>query len=160
MDHLRLLITIDESVEDCLEQIGLTVQHAKAALREAAAFGDCLQGELGLRLCDDAAIHEVNVEFLQHDYPTDVISFPYQCDPPQVEGELIVSVSTAMAVCGEHGLTAAQETLLYIVHGALHLVGLDDTNNETRAEMRAAEKAVMRTIGIDLDAMMLGESAP
>ncbi|MEM6366076.1 MAG: rRNA maturation RNase YbeY, partial [Planctomycetota bacterium] len=96
----------------------------------------------------DATIHQINRQFLDHDYPTDVISFGYECDPPQVSGDVVVSVETAERQAESHGASVAEELLLYVVHGCLHLVGLDDKCDETRKAMRLAEVDVLNQIGV------------
>src|SRR6056297_1160933 len=131
----------------------------REAIMAAAAWGYCATGEIGLAVVDDPAIHRVNRQHLQHDYPTDVISFPYQLTPPLVEGELIVSWQTAAREAERVGWPAAHELLLYLVHGTLHLVGMDDQDAPGRAAMREAEAAVLQGLGI-ADAERFGAARP
>lgn len=105
-------------------------------------------GEIGIRLTDDATIHQINRKHLGHDYPTDVISFGYHADAPRIDGELIVSVDTARRRASELGWNADHELLLYVVHGVLHLTGMDDHAPNDRREMRAAEVEIMMQLGI------------
>ncbi len=67
---------------------------------------------------------------------------------PRIEGELIVSVETASRRASELGWDADHELLLYIVHGVLHLTGMDDHAPGDRGEMRAAEEKIMTQLGI------------
>lgn len=120
----------------------------RAAVRAAAAQRDCDAGEIGVAIVDDAQIHRLNRQHLQHDYPTDVISFPYGLAPPRVEGELVVSWDTALREAQQVGWAADEELLLYIVHGTLHLVGMDDQQPSDRAVMRRAECAVLEQLGV------------
>jgi len=108
------------------------------------------------------SIHPINREFLQHDYPTDVISFPYELEPPMVEGELVASFETAIENASEpsNPLSPREELLLYVVHGTLHIVGHDDQSPEPRAAMRRAEIAAMKLIGIELPLSNDEDSAP
>jgi len=115
----------------------------RATVSAAANYAGCHQGAVTVRICDDAAIHEINRQFLQHDYPTDVISFPYAFDPPAVEGELVVSWETAVGSARKLGHPAIAELLLYVAHGCLHLCGYDDQDPNSRKQMRRAEKAVL-----------------
>ncbi len=119
-----------------------------AAARLAAKFGTFDQGEIGIRVTDDPTIRQVNRQHLQHDYPTDVISFAYVADSPRIEGELILSFDTAYRRAAELGWDVRHELILYTVHGVLHLSGMDDRQPEERAEMRAAERAIMLKLGI------------
>ncbi|KAA5541559.1 rRNA maturation RNase YbeY [Roseiconus nitratireducens] len=107
-----------------------------------------MSGELGVRFTDDATIHEINVRHLSHDYPTDVISFPYSDQPPRLEGELVASVDTALENAVEAGWAAGNELLLYVIHGVLHIAGMDDATPSQRREMRVAEQAVLNQLGI------------
>ncbi len=63
--------------------------------------------------------------------------------PPHLEGELIVSTETALREAAAHGWTPADELLLYVVHGLLHLCGYDDLTDEARPVMRAREREVL-----------------
>lgn len=127
--------------------------------------------EISLALVDDAAIHQVNVDYLGHDYPTDVISFlldessePESCrEAPEplasgcgqstdsssqvpmrrLEGELVVSTETAIRESVNHGWSASDELVLYIVHGLLHLCGYDDLTDEARPLMRVRERQLL-----------------
>lgn len=97
-------------------------------------------GEISLAVVDDAAIHELNLRWLAHDEPTDVLSFVLEEADGYREGEIIVSADTALARAGEFGWSANDELLLYVVHGALHLVGYDDKEAADREQMRQRER--------------------
>lgn len=129
------------------EQYPIEIETIDQAVQAAAALGRCHQCQVGVRVSGDAAIHEINRQFLQHDYPTDVISFPYNWQPPEVEGELVVSIETAARQATQVGWSVAQELMLYVIHGTLHLVGYDDGSEEQKREMRAAEQEALLTIG-------------
>lgn len=141
-------ISIDSNVRDRIGEYA-TASHSldrptiEAAVRAAASLGDCLDCRVGVRITNDEVIHQINREFLHHDYPTDVISFPYALAVPVVEGELIVSIDTAVVQAAEAGWSIAEELLLYVIHGTLHLVGYDDVDDSDRAAMRTAESKAM-----------------
>lgn len=120
----------------------------REAVRKAAALRACHTGEIGVAIVDDPRIHNVNRQHLQHDYPTDVISFPYELAPPHVEGELVVSWDTALREGRRVGWPAEHELLLYLVHGTLHLVGMDDQDPADRTAMRSAERTVLEQMGV------------
>ncbi|MFG0289680.1 MAG: rRNA maturation RNase YbeY [Rhodopirellula sp. JB044] len=141
-------ITIDAAVREKLqnhstEEFPLGVTAIANAVRSAASVGGCSDCRVGVRVTDDPTIHKINRDFLEHDYPTDVISFPYELQPPMVEGELVVSIDTAEVESVDAGWSVAEELLLYVMHGTLHLVGFDDTDDESRKEMRNAERRAM-----------------
>jgi len=118
------------------------------AVRVTALSRGFTDGEIGVRVTDDKTIHEINRLHLSHDYPTDVISFEYQCDLPHIDGELVVSMDTADRRASELGWKTSNELLLYTVHGVLHLTRLDDQAPEDRREMRKAEAAILTQLGI------------
>ncbi|MBB75181.1 MAG: rRNA maturation RNase YbeY [Planctomycetaceae bacterium] len=106
-------------------------------------------GSVSLAIVDDATIHELNRRYLDHDYSTDVLSFVYQEEPNRIDGEVIASTETAARVAAQYGGSLCDELLLYIIHGALHLVGLDDQNEEDRATMRQYETKYLRHFELD-----------
>jgi len=107
--------------------------------------------ELSVVFVDDAALGELHGRYLGDDSPTDVMSFDLGTDTPGPGGELYVSVERAAARAAQRGVDVAREVALYVVHGALHLCGYDDQDEADRAAMRAAERAVMDTLGFPAD---------
>lgn len=106
--------------------------------------------EISLAVVDDPAIRELNKQYLDHDYETDVISFVLDWDPTAAHlvGQLIVSSDTAATLAAEVGGSMQEELLLYVIHGTLHLVGLDDKDPGSAAEMRLAEKKYLEIEGV------------
>lgn len=98
--------------------------------------------EVGIILGDHALVHELNREWLGHDWTTDVVSFPLDEDARargEIEGEVYVDLDTAKEVAPEVGATFETEALRYVIHGLLHLCGHDDATDAERAAMRALE---------------------
>ncbi len=106
------------------------------------------KAEVSVALVDDETIHHLNRQYLQHDYPTDVLSFLLESSDDFLEGEIIVSTDTAQGFACQLQITLEQELMLYIIHGALHLVGLDDTDPTSTAEMRTAEQKYLQKLGM------------
>ena len=119
-----------------------------AATAAAAGHGYC-HGELTVLVTDDAEIHTINQKHLGHDYPTDVISFGYAADQNRqtLQGELVVSRQRAVDESTRRGIAADDELTLYVIHGVLHIAGLDDTDEASAAGMRAAEHQTLTTLG-------------
>ena len=113
-------------------------QAAMAIFQEALV--EC--ATLNIAIVDDPTIHGLNRQFLDHDYPTDVLSFLLERDGGSLEGEVIVSPDTAPAGPREFGWSAADELLLYVIHGTLHLVGYDD-QAEAAARRNAGGRATV-----------------
>jgi probable rRNA maturation factor len=95
---------------------------------------------------DDPKIHELNREFLEHDWPTDVLSFALDDRDDHLDGEIVLSADTAAVAAQEHGTTAADEQLLYVIHGMLHLIGYDDLSPADAERMRSAEQHYLLAI--------------
>ncbi len=121
----------------------------RAAVVAAAHDQGFCRGTIGVRITDDATIHQINLDHLGHDYPTDVISFDYGSAEETIEGEMVVSVETAVARAADFDWPASEELALYIVHGTLHIAGLDDLSEAEQKLMRAAETRVMLALGFD-----------
>jgi probable rRNA maturation factor len=138
-----------------MSEIDVQVRHPRPfvdarTLREAAertltAHGAAAGACVDVAVVDDPAIHRLNRERLDHDWPTDVISFLYADEP--VVGELIVSADTAERVAAEYDWDPAAELALYVVHGTLHLLGYDDQTDEERAAMQQEENRLLATFG-------------
>lgn len=101
---------------------------------EVPVLGDLC--EIEISLVDDEVIADIHGQFLDDPTPTDVITFPH--------GEILVSVETAKKSGPEHGLSLREETLLYIIHGLLHLNGHTDLSEPERAEMHVAQEKILR----------------
>ena len=106
------------------------------------------QAEISLAVIDDYSMHELNRRYLNHDEPTDVLSFVLESGAGSLDGEIIVSADTAARSAPGFGWPAEDELLLYVIHGALHLVGYDDLNPEAKTEMRRQERACLAHFGL------------
>lgn len=119
-----------------------------SAAKSVLAESNFCNGFVSVALVDDATIHELNHRFLNHDWPTDVLSFVLQEDGDTLEGEVVASVETAAATAPDYGWSAAEELLLYVVHGVLHLVGYRDNTRSAAEEMHAREASHLQRLGI------------
>lgn len=93
--------------------------------------------KIDIILLSDRRIRTLNKQYLQHDYATDVITFPLDEQP--LYGEIYVSLETARRQANEYGVTVVNELCRLAVHGALHLLGYDDATLEDRAAMHKLE---------------------
>jgi probable rRNA maturation factor len=133
---------------DC-ERVSIDDTQVRAAITNILKTADIRQAAISVAVVDDPTIHELNVRHLEHDYPTDVLSFLLEDYDDRLEGEIVVSADTAATMAERIGWPAENELLLYVVHGALHLVGLDDHEPDDRAEIRRREREVLAALGID-----------
>lgn len=132
------------------EQSALRVNRRRLATAVRIALAGQRAAKVSLAVVDDPRIHELNRQFLAHDYPTDVLSFVLEQSEGYLEGEVIVSAERAQAECGHYGWGPTEELLLYVVHGALHLAGYDDLRPGPRRVMRAQEEACLTRLGIEI----------
>ena len=122
------------------------IQRAVRMVLEEASIGEA---EVSVAVVDDPTMRTLNCRYLNHDYATDVLSFVLEQTPERLEGQVIVSADTALAEAARFGWAAADELLLYVIHGALHLAGLEDGTAGERAEMRARERACLAQFGLE-----------
>lgn len=116
-----------------------------ALVRAALAGEDRRPGELGIVLTGDAPVRELNRRWRGLDRATDVLSFGYDDTPgPIVNGDLIVSMDRVTEQARRFRVTRGRELARLIIHGALHLAGLDHKTPAQRRHMRAREARVMR----------------
>jgi rRNA maturation RNase YbeY len=107
----------------------------------AASYGKTV-GEVGYLFCDDEKILEVNREYLQHDYYTDIITFDYD-EGDQINGDLVISLDTVRTNAELFGKTYEEELHRVIIHGILHLCGINDKGPGEREIMEAAENKAL-----------------
>lgn len=98
------------------------------------------EAQVSIVMVDDASIAKLHEKFLNDPEPTDVLSFLLERSPAVLEGEVVVSAEMALAVAPRYRHAAEDELLLYVIHGALHLVGYDDTTPRKRSVMRKQER--------------------
>lgn len=103
---------------------------------------------ISLAFVDDVTIHRLNKQFLDHDEPTDVLSFPMGRGKSGLEGELVIGVEVAKRVAEEEGHPVEAELALYAIHGLLHLVGYDDKSFTKAIVMRDAERRHLAALGL------------
>ena len=113
-------------------------------VRRIVADAGYTHGEISMAIVDDPTIHQLNRQYLQHDYSTDVLSFVFEAIDSHLEGEIIVSAETARRNSVEYNQTLQNEIMLYAIHGALHLVGYEDSTAQGSDRMRKAEQQYLR----------------
>lgn len=109
--------------------------------RVAETYGKKV-GEIAYIFVDDEKILEVNREYLQHDYYTDIITFDY-CEGNTISGDLFISLDTVRTNAEQVGATYEQELNRVIIHGVLHLCGINDKGPGEREIMEAAENKAL-----------------
>jgi len=93
--------------------------------------------------CSDDFLLDMNVRYLNHDYYTDIITFPYQ-EGAQLSGDLFISVDRVRENANDFGVDFDIELRRVMVHGILHLMGFGDKTEEEVQMMRAKEDACLQ----------------
>ena len=117
----------------------------------AATYGKRV-GDIGYIFCNDDKILEVNRQYLQHDYYTDIITFDYSDDAlltgrkDTISGDLFISLDTVRTNAEQQGTTYDEELHRVIIHGILHLCGINDKGPGEREIMEAAENKALKLL--------------
>ena len=111
-------------------------------LDDVAKLHDRVPGDLNYIFCDDDTILDVNRKFLQHDYYTDIITFDYS-KRHTVSGDMFISLDTVASNAENIGCEYQRELLRVIVHGLLHLCGINDKGPGEREIMEAHEDSAL-----------------
>ena len=122
---LRLLEKIAEAV---LEELGIDAT------------------ELGIVLVGPKEMAALNEKFLQHEGPTDVITFDYSEGTKDLGGEIFICIAEAQRQAKEFKTSWQAELVRYVVHGILHLAGHDDLQPAARKKMKLAEGRLVRKL--------------
>lgn len=111
-------------------------------LKQIAAFHRRKLGDINYIFCSDKKILEVNIEYLGHDYYTDIITFDYD-EGQRVSGDLFISLETVASNAEMLGIAYEEELLRVMAHGVLHLCGFKDKTEEDAANMRLREQEAL-----------------
>jgi len=110
----------------------------KAWIKEFVSNHGKKVGELAFIFCSDEKILDVNRNFLQHDYYTDIITFDY-CEGEIVSGDIFISVERVAENATSHNIEYNTELLRVLAHGVLHLIGFQDKSPKKKKEMTQNE---------------------
>jgi probable rRNA maturation factor len=95
---------------------------------------------LSFIFCSDRHLHQINVEYLNHDTLTDIITFDTSEHDGQLEGDIFISVERVKENATKFGNPFPEELHRVIIHGVLHLIGYTDKSKKDKAEMRSEEE--------------------
>ncbi|MCK9501701.1 MAG: rRNA maturation RNase YbeY [Lascolabacillus sp.] len=102
-------------------------------------------GEITYIFCDDDKILEVNRQYLNHDYYTDIITFDYS-DGDKISGDIFISLDTVKSNSQMYTTDYQEELFRVIIHGVLHLCGLSDSSKDEKKKMRDAENSALNIL--------------
>ncbi len=106
-------------------------------------------GDITYQFCDNERILEINQKYLNHDYYTDIITFDQTRDG-LLFADIVISVEMVTSNAEEYGEPFRREFLRVLIHGVLHLCGVDDQTEEQAKEMREAEETALAMLPADL----------
>lgn len=148
-------------ISDNQDALQLDADYLSDVVRTTLAAEQVAAASLSIAIVDDTTIHQLNRQYLQHDYPTDVLSFlleatdnsAHAAGQPRgagkhIDGEVIVSAEYAQNLAADYDWEPLHELILYIVHGVLHLCGYDDLTVDELPLMREREQAVFSALGL------------
>jgi probable rRNA maturation factor len=147
-DNYEIFVNVDGPYEDLDFQAVQTASWYALDMAQAP-----VPAALTVLLTTSEAVHELNLQYAENDYETDVLSFPSEGDPyatepgqPPYLGDVIVAVPVAQQQATAAGHTLTAELQLLTIHGTLHLLGYDHDSPENQAVMWALQSAAMDAV--------------
>jgi len=153
-------MTFEIDISNRQQTIPIDSNAVHAAVLCALRMEQVASAVLSISIVDNAAIHALNRDHLQHDYPTDVISFQLDFSEGDdqlselpaagaaIEGEIIASAEMAASMAAAGQWSAQDELTLYVLHGLLHICGYDDLNPHDKSVMRSRERVILSSLGL------------
>lgn len=140
-------------IENRQEKQSILLKRMEQVAQKILSVSGCPEAELSILLVDDEQIHQINRDYLDHDYPTNVISFAMQEGEgseiqPDLLGDVVISTETAARDAAEAGTSFESELYFLLLHGILHLLGYDHErgSEEDALRMEAREEEVFSQI--------------
>lgn len=129
------------------EMVALERGKLRDIVRAVLQGEDIRDAEISIAFVDNETIHRLNKRYLDHDEPTDVLTFPLG-GGKKLAGEIVVGAEVAAAEASQRGHDVHAELALYVIHGVLHLCGYDDATQQDRQAMRARERHYLKVLGL------------
>jgi probable rRNA maturation factor len=131
------------------ETVAIDRTRMRQAVQTVLAGEGETDAEISLAFVDNATSRQLNQRYLQHDQPTDVLSFPLsEGKAGKLGGELVIGAEVAQDQAQERGHDVQAELALYVIHGLLHLCGYDDKTPTGAAKMRERERHYLQELGL------------
>ena len=135
-------ITFDS---DNIEFPNIKKRETSAWIKKIANSYNKKIGDVGYLFCNDEKILEINRQYLDHDFYTDIISFDYS-EGDIISGDIFISLDTVRTNSQKYNTDYQEELYRVIIHGVLHLCGLDDKLEEDAISMREAENSALKQL--------------
>jgi len=128
---------IEFNFED-IDQPRINIDDISEWIKQVIELNNKNVGELTYIFCSDEYLLDINKQYLNHDYYTDIITFNY-CEQDIISGDLFISLDTVLDNSKTFGVSYESELHRVIIHGILHLIGFDDKTDESQEEMTRQE---------------------
>ncbi len=128
-----------------IKKPNICTRRTSAWVKKIAASHGKTIGEIAYIFCSDPYILEVNKQYLQHDYFTDVITFDYT-EGNKISGDIFISLDTVQSNAEQFGVDFYEELERVIIHGILHLCGFKDKEEAEEAQMREEENKAISSL--------------
>ncbi len=133
---------------------GVDPSMLQEGIREALQRFDIASADLSVAVVSDTEIAELHEKYMNIKGATDVLTFDFaeqnraRANGRHVEGEIVVSADTAKRRADERAHPVGAELALYVVHGTLHLLGMDDATEQQAMKMHEMEDEILAAIGV------------
>lgn len=130
---------------DNVEFPAINIDQLKGWIKKVVSSYNKQVGDISYLFCNDEKILEVNIQYLQHDFYTDIITFDYSTRN-KISGDIYISLDTVHSNSKQFGTDFIDELHRVIIHGVLHLCGVNDITEEEEKEMREAEEEALKIL--------------
>jgi len=133
--------TSDPTIDFQVIDIDFTLADASAIslwIKSIIEEEQCVLSRLNFTFCNDTYLHQINIDYLEHDTFTDIITFPYSA-PPTIQGEIFISIDRIKENAVALKTSFQEELRRVIIHGVLHLCGYEDKKTEEKQLMTQKE---------------------
>lgn len=120
-------------------KLPISIKTVKELVSKVMDGEDCSINEIILNFVKDSQIKKINNHYLKHNYFTDIITFPYNDNNSNIEGEMFISLDTVRKNGDFYGSGFKSELKRVIIHGCLHLTGYDDRTKKQKELIRSKE---------------------
>ena len=144
--YIRIIMSVINFTTQKTEMPSFQESEIGAWIEKVADSFNRKVGALTYKFCNDERILEVNREFLQHDYYTDIITFDYS-NKRRISGDMFISLDTVRSNAELFGRTYDEELMRVIIHGVLHLCGINDKGEGEREIMERHENEALAILG-------------
>lgn len=115
------------------------IRHLKNWIKQVVRNEGATLQELNFIFCSDEYLHQINVEYLQHDTYTDIITFDNSDETGRIEGDIFISIDRVKENAQKFQTNLDRELYRVMIHGVLHLLGYQDKTPQEKSQMRAKE---------------------